>query len=304
MARCLAGPEPAPRLRSDAARNRRRILAAASELFAESGADLSVEEIARRAGVGNATVFRRFPTKEDLVVAMFEARLLEGATRRRGGRGRDPWEGLRTAMEHIAAKQVRDRGLFEAVGTEVIGDEHLHARHVELMGRLEAIVETAKTAGVLREDVAATDLPMLAAGAASTCQTAGGDAPELWRRYLGIMLDGLRPARRRRCRSGRARSRRSSRPRPAVSDRAERVLERIRDIPPGFVRTYGDVSPGAPRFAGTVLGETEIPTSRGSASCAPTARWPRARASARCSTPRACRSAATASTSPWHDCRT
>ena len=66
-------------LRSDAARNRERILAAASELFAESGADLSVDEIARRAGVGHATVFRRFPTKEDLVVAMFEERLLEVA---------------------------------------------------------------------------------------------------------------------------------------------------------------------------------------------------------------------------------
>ena len=66
-------------LRSDAARNRERILAAASELFAESGADLSVDEIARRAGVGHATVFRRFPTKEDLVLAMFEERLLEVA---------------------------------------------------------------------------------------------------------------------------------------------------------------------------------------------------------------------------------
>ena len=81
-----------------------------------------------------------------------------------------------------------------------------------------------------------------------------------------------------------------------MTDRAERVLERIRDIPPGFVRTYGDVSPGAPRFAGTVLSETDDPESRGSASCAPTARWPRARASARCSTPRACRSGATVST--------
>ena len=66
-------------LRSDAARNRARIIAAASELFAESGADLSVDEIARRAGVGHATVFRRFPTKEDLVLAMFEERLLEVA---------------------------------------------------------------------------------------------------------------------------------------------------------------------------------------------------------------------------------
>jgi transcriptional regulator SbtR-like protein len=74
----------------------------------------------------------------------------------------------------------------------VSGDEHLHARHAELLGTIDEIASRAKADGTLREDVSATDLPLLAAAAAGTCQVAGG-ASDLWRRYLGIMLDGLRP---------------------------------------------------------------------------------------------------------------
>ncbi len=144
--------------------------------------------------MGTATVFRRFPTKQDLIVAVVDARICDMGDQLEAAQADpDPWAGVVGALEAVARTQARDRGLFEAIGSAVSGDEHLHARHIELMGRLEAIVEAAKAAGVLREDVAATDLPLLAAGAASSCQTAGGDAPEIWRRYLGIMLDGLRP---------------------------------------------------------------------------------------------------------------
>jgi hypothetical protein len=75
----------------------------------------------------------------------------------------------------------------------VSGDEHLHGRHVELLATVEALAARARTAGVLREDVTATDLPLLAAAAVSTCQVTGRGSPEVWRRYLAIMLDGLRP---------------------------------------------------------------------------------------------------------------
>ena len=101
-------PEP---LRSDARRNREKILAAASELFALEGADLCVNDIARRAGVGHATVFRRFPTKDDLVLAMFEERLAEIATAAEEAAERDDaWEGLVDVMTTIADRQARDRG--------------------------------------------------------------------------------------------------------------------------------------------------------------------------------------------------
>jgi AcrR family transcriptional regulator len=186
----------APRraLRADAERNRRLILEAAAAVFAERGLDAGVAEVAHRAGVGGATVFRRFPTKQDLVVAVIDARIAEMAEALDAALGdADPWAGLVTALEAIARLQARDRGLFEAIGGSVSGDEHLHERHAALLGRIDALAARARAAGVLREDVAATDLALLAGAAVSTCQVTGHGSPELWRRYLAIMLDGLRP---------------------------------------------------------------------------------------------------------------
>jgi AcrR family transcriptional regulator len=189
-------PEAPPRpLRSDAERNRRLVLEAAAALFAERGLEVGVAEVAHRAGVGSATVFRRFPTKRDLIVAVVEERIDElRAELERARDDPDPWDGVACAMTAIARVQARDRGLFEAIGGHVAGDAQLHARHAELHAVLEDIVARAKEAGVLRTDVEAIDLPLLAAAAAGTCQVAGGAKPELWRRYLGVMLDGLRPA--------------------------------------------------------------------------------------------------------------
>ncbi len=180
-------------LRSDAARNREKILAAASELFAESGADLSVNEIARRAGVGHATVFRRFPTKDDLVVAMFEERLMQVArVAEEACELEDPWEGLRTAMEHIAAKQVCDRGLFEAVATEVIGSPKLREARHRVMEPFARLLHRAQEAGAVRGDLEPQDVIFLvtAAGHAAPCRI---DLPDVWKRYLGVILDGMRP---------------------------------------------------------------------------------------------------------------
>lgn len=180
-------------LRSDAARNRERILAAASELFAEDGADFCVDEIARRAGVGHATVFRRFATKEDLVIAMIEDRLDEVArAAEEAARHEDPWEGLRAAMEHIAARQVCDRGLFEAVATEIIGSPRLREARHRVMEPFARLLRRAQEAGQVRADLEPQDVLFLvtAAGHASPCRV---DLPDLWRRYLGVILDGMRP---------------------------------------------------------------------------------------------------------------
>lgn len=187
-------PDAPPRpLRSDAERNRRLVLEAAAAVFAERGLEAGVAEVAQRAGVGSATVFRRFPSKQDLIVAVIEERIAEMREELDAAlAAADPWEGLVAAVESVARLQARDRGLFEAIGSSVSGDEHLHARHAELLETLCRVADRAKESGDLREDAEATDLPMLAAAAAGTCQTAGG-APDLWRRYLGIMLDGLRP---------------------------------------------------------------------------------------------------------------
>jgi AcrR family transcriptional regulator len=184
-----------PTLRADARRNRELLLAAAAEAFAEQGLDVGVAEIARRAGVGTATLFRRFPTKDDLVLAVVEQRVAEVVRAFEAGLDDpDPWRGLVEPMREVTAMQSVDRGFFEAVGA------HLHtlpsfaplrARVHEAAARL---VTRAQEAGVVRDDLAAEDVLLLLKAAAQAADLAGDAVPGLHRRYLGIIFDGLRPA--------------------------------------------------------------------------------------------------------------
>jgi AcrR family transcriptional regulator len=170
-------------LRADAQRNLGRVLGAAAEAFAELGPDVSVDEIARRAGVGHATVFRRFPTKDSLMAAVVNARVAElaelaGAALAAPDAGAAFFEFVWRAAEF----QVRDRGLYECYGRcgvtpEVAG----------LQEAVALVVRRAQEAGALRRDFDAGDVPSLVGAAIRA-------APEgQWRRYVEIVLDGLRP---------------------------------------------------------------------------------------------------------------
>jgi len=183
-------PEP---LRSDARRNREKILAAASELFALEGPDLCVDDIARRAGVGHATVFRRFPTKDDLVLAMFEERLEELAAIAEAAAARDdPWEGLVELMTEIGERHARDRGLMEALGTQAFGSPRLTEHRLRLVEPVGRLLRRAQEAGAVRVDLEPPDVMFLISAVAksSPCRF---EIPDLWRRYLGVILDGMRP---------------------------------------------------------------------------------------------------------------
>lgn len=183
-----------PPLRADARRNRERIVAAASELFAEHGTDVCVDDIARRAGVGHATVFRRFPSKEDLLLAMFEQRIAEAAdaVEEIAATVDDPWEALAAAMASIAERQARDRGMFDAVKGEVIGSPQLREARARIAAPFAGLLDRAQRAGVVRDDLRPEDVLFLvtAAGHAQPCHLG---IPDLWRRYLGVILDGMRP---------------------------------------------------------------------------------------------------------------
>ena len=181
-------------LRSDARRNREKILAAASELFAREGASLCMDDLARRAGVGHATVFRRFPSKEELILAMFEDRLADVAESvEEAARADDPWKGIVAAMTAIAERQARDRGLMEAVGAEVLGSPRLRAARERVITPMAELLARAQESGQVRDDLEPIDVFFLitAAGHVSPCHF---DIPGLWRRYLGVILDGIRPA--------------------------------------------------------------------------------------------------------------
>jgi AcrR family transcriptional regulator len=183
-----------PTLRADAQRNRRRILEAAAEAFSESGLDVGVAEIARRAGVGAGTLFRRFPTKEDLIFAIIEERTLELiAAGREALEEEDPAVALRRFMFAGVEMHVRDKGFFDALVSRINKEERLRELRDEIVTIAAELLERGQTAGTVRDDLEPPDLPLLMCAAASAAAPIHGALPDLWRRYVGVILDGLGP---------------------------------------------------------------------------------------------------------------
>lgn len=194
-----AQPAPSPSgrpLRRDAERNRRRILDAAAEVFAEHGLSATMDDVADRAGVGVGTVYRRFPHKEALIDALFVERIDAMAELAQEGlRHDDPWEGLVWFMERALAQQAGDRGLKELLFGTAYGRERVaHARE-RIAPVVTELVERARAAGTLRPDAEARDMPVLQLMIGAALDFSRDVEPELWRRCLVLVLDGLRARR-------------------------------------------------------------------------------------------------------------
>ena len=185
-------------LRADAQRNLGRIIEAARDVFAEEGTEASVAQVAERAGVGTATIFRRFPTKADLLAAVIEQRIEEivGIAREALG-GSDPWEGLRLLMTNGIESYLQDRCFCESTGTAVFDRPRLQELKAEIGGATEELLARAKREGKVKRDVTATDISMLFYAVAQAALRLEPSERGAWRRYLDIVLDGLRPATRR-----------------------------------------------------------------------------------------------------------
>jgi AcrR family transcriptional regulator len=177
-------------LRADARRNLDRILEAAADAFAELGPDVTIDEIARRAGVGHGTVFRRFPTKDGLRAAVLRLRL-EEILARLEELVEEPDAG--DAFEEfvwLAAKSChRDRYLFE--GVEKCVFEDVSALKEELHGVGDELIRRARRAGAIRRGVDSRDIGALVGAAIQAAQHA--EREDDWRRYVQVVLDGLRP---------------------------------------------------------------------------------------------------------------
>jgi AcrR family transcriptional regulator len=181
-------------LRADAQRNRARVLEAAREVFAEQGVDAPVTVIAERAGVGVATIFRRFPSKDDLLVALISQRGEQlTAVADLALRSDDPGAALRRFVEEAAVQQIGDRGFCDSIGTHLFARDDLRALFDGVRSRLNALVRRAQAAGAVRPDINAEDLLFVLHGVARTGLMLEEIAPGAWRRYLGLALDGLRP---------------------------------------------------------------------------------------------------------------
>jgi AcrR family transcriptional regulator len=178
-------------LRADAARNRAKVLEAARAAFAEHGAEAQMEDVARRAGVGVGTIYRHFPTKQALLEALVEERFDRTIAYVRGLLDEDdPWAAIVRCFEYCAATQEKDRAWAAALARMaggMLGPSEHQMR--ELLALEDRLLARARAAGVVREDLVATDMPALFCGLASVVQ-AGGKG---WQRYLELLLDGIRP---------------------------------------------------------------------------------------------------------------
>ncbi|MFJ2113409.1 MULTISPECIES: TetR/AcrR family transcriptional regulator [unclassified Streptomyces] len=184
-------PDASPRLRADAARNSERILRAAREVYAESGPDAMLEEIARHAGVGIATLYRRFPNKESLVRAALEqsiAEQLSPAIERALG-DEDPRQGLVTLLEATLAMVAREHNTLAAADNSGALTVEVTAPFLD---SLILLARRGQDAGLLRADLAPEDMHRIMGMLVSVLWNTAprGDG---WRRYVALLLDALSP---------------------------------------------------------------------------------------------------------------
>jgi len=177
-------------LRRDAAENRRRLLDSAGRVFADQGLDASVEEIARAAGVGMGTLYRRFPTKEALIQELVDELINEAVTAAEGALDLGGGRGLEAFLLEVCELQATRRGLHLRLWCDERGPKRDRAR--ELLGRLLA---QAKAAGVIREDVTAPDISLLLLTLGLVIERTEPSVPGVWRRVLEIVIAGMRPSR-------------------------------------------------------------------------------------------------------------
>lgn len=195
MMKAVATTVPDRRLRADAERNRARLLDAAAEAFAEHGTEVSIAEIARRAGVGQGTVFRHFPSKEALITAIVLDRMGTVKALAQSLLDEPPErDALVAFMRGIAALMSEDRALVEAVDVAVLRDPAVREVHRGVLAAVDALLRRGQEQGEIRNDVSALDVMLLSkamsAASAAVCQAVPtGD----WDRFVDFARDALSP---------------------------------------------------------------------------------------------------------------
>jgi AcrR family transcriptional regulator len=179
-------------LRKDAQRNRERLVEAARAVFAERGLDVALDEVARRAGVSIGTLYNRFPTRADLVAAVFTDRadtvvgICEHALAMD-----DPWDGFVHFVEQTCRMQAADRG-YNDLSARSIPQAAPTPDLERGYALMTEVVERAKRAGALRGDFVLADMAFVIWAISRTIEATGDVEPQAWRRHLGFVLDGLR----------------------------------------------------------------------------------------------------------------
>jgi AcrR family transcriptional regulator len=189
-----AGTRPSrrPGLRADALRNRQRILAAARDLFSRRGLAVPMEDIARHAGVGVGTLYRRFPTRPDLIGATFESKMTACAELAEEALAApEPWPAFCRFAERVCEMQAQDCGFAVALTMALPAAARFEAERDRAYTAIGDLIGRCQSAGELRPDFVLEDLVLLLIANAGVIATVGDAAPELWRRLAGYMVQAF-----------------------------------------------------------------------------------------------------------------
>jgi AcrR family transcriptional regulator len=184
--------EPVRAERADKARNRARILAVASDAFAANGVDTQMDDVAAAAGLGVGTLYRHFPTKEALMVALVDRkfeRILQVTERGIGREDVEPFDNFADVMREcseLAAADATAQDVLMRAGDAIW--TQVEPTLAELQAATQVLIDRAQAAGTMRADISAADVPMIMCGVSATMSVNQWD----WRRHLEIILDGLR----------------------------------------------------------------------------------------------------------------
>ena len=192
----VAGDSAARPPRADSVRNRARVLAAAEEAFEAEGIAVSVEAIARRAGVGVGTVYRHFPTKEALFQAIVMTSLESFVEEARGlADAEDPGAALYAFLSHVIERSETSMAIKDALsGTDFVADQRASEMFRDLEAAVARLLSRAQAAGATRSDVTIGEVFALVGGACRASSALRGDAVSP-RRLVSVICDGLRPPR-------------------------------------------------------------------------------------------------------------
>jgi AcrR family transcriptional regulator len=184
-----------PRLRADAASNRARLLEAARTVFGRDGVAAPLSAVADEAGVGIATLYRRFPDRGRLIAEAFAEALAQyTASTEHALAADDPWDGFAGLVVEVGEIEARNRGFTHLIQSEArplrgLGGDREAGRHA-----VDQVVRRGQAAGVLRGDLAGEDLPVISFAIAGILETTRDDVPDAWRRHVALVLDGCRAA--------------------------------------------------------------------------------------------------------------
>lgn len=200
--RSAHSPEPvradaAPALlRVDAARNRAVLVEAARAVFAARGLDVPLEEIAQRAGVGIATLYRRFPTREDLIAASFAPLMAAYADAvEEALQASDAWTGFAGYLERVCAMQAADCGLRDVLTLTFPMAPAFEEQRRRAYDGVTALVRRAQAEGALRRDFVPEDLVLLLMANAGVVHGTREAVPAAWQRFVALLLEALRAER-------------------------------------------------------------------------------------------------------------